>query len=411
MKKSIFTCILGLLFLAIFFNACLKDECHNKEIFYQYDPVYVSKQELRNGFKVEAARTLKEAGKIYVYGEYLLINEPYEGIHLVDNSNPAQPVFIHFINIPGNLDLAVVHNVLYADNYTDLLAIDIENPTSIQLRCRLEDVFKPLGIDPNRGLLVAYKKSEITREINCTDENFGRGWWAEGDVIFSKNGSGGGSSAPGLGGSTARFTIYSDYLYTVDISELYVFDIQKFCPVLLNKVQVGWNIETIYPYNDFLFIGSTSGMFMYGLKNPSLPNFISSVTHWSSCDPVVAEGNTAYVTLHGGTVCNGYTNQLDIVDITNIYSPHIIKSYPMTSPRGLAIKKNYLYICDDGLKVYEVSDKTDISFLNHEKQALTNDIIVYPDKDQCITTGEDGIRQYKINNNRSFRLLSHIPVQ
>ncbi|NOT35883.1 MAG: hypothetical protein HOP11_00735 [Saprospiraceae bacterium] len=411
MKSNVLLFWLLLTFLSVSFTSCLKDECQNKEVFYQYDPVYVSKDEIKNGYKVGASRTLKSAGKIYVYGDYLLINEPYEGIHIVNNSNPSSPQFISFITIPGNLDLAVINNILYADNYTDLLAINISNPASPVLHCRVEDVFMPILKDPLRGYLVRYKKTEFRRIISCEDRNFGRGWFAEGDVLFKNNSNGSGGSAPGLGGSTARFTIYGDYLYTVDISQLYVFDIKKQCPLLLNKVQIGWNIETIYPYNDFLYIGSTSGMFMYGLKNPALPNLISSVSHWSSCDPVVAEGNTAYVTLHGGTACNGYTNQLDIIDISNIYTPVIIKSYDMFSPRGLAISEDFLYVCDDGLKIYNVTDKLNMKLLKHEKLSLVNDIILYPDRKHCILTGEEGIRQYSIENNSKLRLLSNIPVQ
>ncbi len=393
-------------------TSCFQDECNNTQIFYQYDPIYISKAEIKNAYKVESSRSLKESGKIYVYGNYLLINEPSLGVHIVNNADPKNPKFISFINVPGNMDLSVVNNILYVDNYTDLLSIDISNPISPQLLCRVEDVFKPILIDPIRGLLVGYKQTELTRKLSCSDPNFGRDWFQEGDVIFNKRGgpntNSSGGNSHGIGGSTSRFTIYSDYLYTVDYSELFVFDVHLDCPKLLSKVQVGWNIETIYPYSEFLFIGSASGMFMYGLKDPTSPYFISSVSHWSSCDPVVAEGNTAYVTLHGGTQCNGFTNQLDIIDISNIYTPYIVKSFPMTSPRGLAILGNTLYICDNGLKIYNSTDRSNIDLLLHEKIGLVNDVIVYPNEDHCILTGEDGIRQYSIDSNKNITLLSHI---
>ncbi|HHN47860.1 MAG TPA: hypothetical protein ENN08_02830, partial [Bacteroidales bacterium] len=51
-----------------------------------------------------------------------------QGIHVVDNSNPASPQIISFIAIPGNYDLAIRGNILFADSYIDLVALDISDP-------------------------------------------------------------------------------------------------------------------------------------------------------------------------------------------------------------------------------------------------------------------------------------------
>ncbi|MEO6691840.1 MAG: hypothetical protein ABIO44_05820 [Saprospiraceae bacterium] len=414
MKLSLFK-TLGLCVLScIFFESCFKDECQNTRVFYQYDPIYLSLEQIRSSFKVSGPKILKEAGKIYVYGDYLFINEPKEGIHVINNSNPSNPVFTSFIEIPGNIDLAIKDDVLFADNYTDLLSIDIADPNNCTLKCRIKDVFKPIFIDPSRGLLVDYKKTELTRKLSCNDECFNCEWFREGDIILSgvnKKGGGTGSAALGLGGSTARFTINSSYLYTVDISDLYTFDLSGLCPELKNKVNIGWNIETIYPYQDKLFIGSTNGMFLYSLSDPSKPSLVGSMSHWSSCDPVVSEGHFAYVTLHGGTKCNGFENQLDIVDVSNIYSPILLKTYTMKSPSGLSIKNNVLYLCDDGLKVIDVQDWKDIKTLYHNSSVSTTDVIVYPDRNQAIITGDKGILQYDITNPRNLIQISFIPVQ
>ena len=38
----------------------------------------------------------------------------------------------------------------------------------------------------------------------------------------------------------------------------------------------------------------------------------------TSCDPVVVQGDYAFVTLRGGTECQGFSNQLDIIDISTL---------------------------------------------------------------------------------------------
>ena len=100
----------------------------------------------------------------------------------------------------------------------------------------------------------------------------------------------------------ARFSIVNNYLYTVNNSQLTSFNITTANnPVKTATQTVGWNIETIYPFSNKLFIGSMTGMFIYDISNPATPVAQGQFTHVRSCDPVIADGNYAYVTLRGGT--------------------------------------------------------------------------------------------------------------
>ena len=56
-------------------------------------------------------------------------------------------------------------------------------------------------------------------------------------------------------------------------------------------------------------------MYIFNVASPENPQFVSVYSHVVSCDPVVAEGNYAYVTLRSGTNCNRGLNVLDVVDI------------------------------------------------------------------------------------------------
>ncbi len=73
----------------------------------------------------------------------------------------------------------------------------------------------------------------------------------------------------GQGGSLARFAIAGNYLYSVDEKQLKVFDISNAAdPALKNTVDIGFAIETIFPFKDKLFIGSTSQVYIYSITDP-----------------------------------------------------------------------------------------------------------------------------------------------
>lgn len=107
----------------------------------EYEPTYMSYAELRNSFKVEAPRAAGEFGKILILGKRLIVSEPNVGVHIFDNSNPAQPKAEYFLNLPGNVDLAAKDNVLYADSFVDLVAIQLGDAPPKLLK-RVEDVFR-----------------------------------------------------------------------------------------------------------------------------------------------------------------------------------------------------------------------------------------------------------------------------
>src|SRR5690349_3143106 len=107
---------------------------------------------------------------------------------------------------------------------------------------------------------------------------------------------GGGTSyntTSGQGGSMARFTIVGNYLYTVDKQNLKVYNIADAgAPVFSTSIPVGFEIETIYPFKNYLFIGSTSMVHIFNIDDPAKPQKTSeaiSPTVVRRCDPVVAK--------------------------------------------------------------------------------------------------------------------------
>lgn len=170
------------------------------------------------------------------------------------------------------------------------------------------------------------------------------------DAYLSDGGSS--DSSSGTGGSMATFTCVGDHLYVVDESFLQTFDISDSTKIeRTSRILASWRtrVETIFPTDSLLFLGSTSGMYIYNLDDPSEPEFVYLYEHVTSCDPVVVQGKYAYVTLrtdNDSWSCSNGVNQLEVVDLSRITNPRQIGAYPMLNPRGLGIDGSNLFVCD-----------------------------------------------------------------
>lgn len=411
MNKNFYTrnAFLPLTFLiAVLFSSC-RDEIL-ETVSYKTQIGYLTTTDSVRAMEVAAQRPrdLETPGRIYIYGDYLLINDVRRGIHVVDNSNPASPIFLNFINIPGNEDLAVYNNILYADSYVDLLAFDLSNPRDIKFKNRVKDIFTKYYYSANHNLIYAYKDTIIT--YTQTKGTNGRPSIFVDDMLAFASNSGGGTY--GTGGSTAKFTLQNSSLYTVDQSQLKVFNLQNAeKPAFTKNINLGFGIETIFPYQDKLFIGSTTGMHIYDASDPLTPTKLSTYSHVTSCDPVIVEGNYAYVTLRSGTSCNQGINVLEVLDIVDPRNPKLVSQFGMINPRGLAIKNNNLFICE-GANGFKTFDRTNVAkigenLLSFDKSVKSNDVIAGPKS--IIITGEDGIYQYSYPSaNAPSKILNHM---
>ena len=138
-----------------------------------YRPVYLAFADARL-VQTLGPQPLKMPGKIYVKDNYLLINEVGRGIHVVDNRDPAKPVRLSFISIPGNRELAIKDSILYADNALDIVALNIADPRNVKLVKRLENTFTSTDFpaernirfecpDPDRGIVIRWEKAAVSQ--------------------------------------------------------------------------------------------------------------------------------------------------------------------------------------------------------------------------------------------------------
>ncbi len=165
-------------------------------------------------------------------------------------------------------------------------------------------------------------------------------------------------NADGKGGSFAIFALKGNYLYGVDNAKLNVFSlINQNQPSKVNQVDVGFNIETLFSNDEYLFIGSQNGMFIYSIQDPENPVKLSSVQHFTACDPVVANATHSFVTLRSiANRCGNNTNVLEIYNTTNPTNPVLVHRRNLTGPKGLVLYYNYLIVCDDDVKIFDIQN-------------------------------------------------------
>jgi len=380
-------------------------------------PEYMTLDALRSSVEISPPIPINNSGKIYAYNDLVLVNDTDKGIHIIDNSNPENPQKIACIKIKANKDMEIKGDYLYADSLMDLVVFDISDIHNIKEVSRLKDVFPSYitlpffedlivdygeqGYNPNE-IIVHWNISEERRRVE--EIQYMNTGFLDGVAMASSEAS------TGQGGSLARFKIVNDILYAVDSHNINIFNINNLeSPEELGDIYAGFDIETIFNRNEYLFLGSMRGMYIYDITLPATPQFVSEFQHGTACDPVVVDDQYAYITLRAGNSCGALDSSLQIVDITDVYNPELKKSYSMDNPYGLGIKDNLLFICDgtSGFKVYNKTDIENLELLDHFKDINTFDVI--PLEERLLMIGENELFQYEYSDN-GLDLLSRFSL-
>jgi hypothetical protein len=151
-------------------------------------------------------------------------------------------------------------------------------------------------------------------------------------------------------------------------------------------------------------------MFIFDITTPASPVKQSEFVHARACDPVIADDNYAYITLKSGTNCGPTADELQIVDVQNIQSPSLVKTYPLTGPKGLSKDNNLLFICDGtaGLRVYDASNVLNLQLRKTVIDMEAYDVITW--NNRAMVVAKDGLYQYDYSDINNIHLLSKIPV-
>jgi hypothetical protein len=422
----------SLLVLSTFFIISVfscADKCEELREFVEYEPVYIDQAEYEKAVTLDAPQDVINAGVIATYGQHLFVNEYNRGIHIINNSDPANPVNEGFISINNNKHFAIKDGIVLANRYNDLVAVNIRNVNAIQEVQRISNVFPDESQVTPQGIIAYYNRTSKITTQTCEQPFWGDFWFDEDVFMVSATEvmpqtmntsdaralSAGQTVGTSTSSSSARFTIAKDFLYVLNSWSLEVFDISNpSAPNRQNQIGVGTNgnPETLFPLNDYLFIGANSGMGIYDLSNPGNPQHISNFSHSTSCDPVVANEEFAYVTLRSGQRCNGFTNQLDILDIRNINNPTLMSSVELDNPRGLTIIGNHVLVCDgkEGVVIFNVADPRNAQLVGRFPDQQANDILPISNAVVAVS-GDNGIFQLDVSDLAAPTLLSFVSTK
>jgi len=224
----------------------------------------------------------------------------------------------------------------------------------------------------------------------------------------------------GTSGSITRFATLGEFMYVVNPSELQTFDISDpENPVLLSRLETDPGLETIFIYENRIYLGSRLGLFIIGIDDPASPVLLSQtgrmdVELLGACDPVVVRDDFAYSTVKIiENICGNVNarSALLVFDVSNSEEPLELASFDLNIPNGLGIKDNYLFICDTGadlLKVFSIIDpantipRVDLDF------ALADPIDLIVDNDRMIVSTAEDFKILDVSDIHSIEIVKII---
>lgn len=374
--------------------------------------IYGDLDAIRSTPVFEGARgAIVDAGKLFSNEELLLIGEEGEGIHIFNNADPENPVATGFLNIPGNREFFVKDNTVFAESFYDMVKIDITDAMAPRLVTRLENAISSELTNQQGETLIGFEFETVTEKVNKDDDIYSQIIDSSGPLYydFEENlippsavpTSFAGSSNSAIG-SINRIAELDGYVYVIGNSRLSVYDNNGEFRQIYSDFAVSWQMETVFPFNDRLFIGTRNSVDIYNINDPSNPTYESGFWHATSCDPVLpVDGDIAYATLRTGddNFCPGDDNALVVLDVSELTFVNQLQEIDMESPYGLTMIENRLYVGEgpNGLKIFDASDPRNLQLIEHDRSIQAYDVLAHPVYSNIVMiAGPEGFSQYRI---------------
>lgn len=421
MKKVIYLLSLVVALMAI--QSCNKDLGKLEVTYTKAIAVYSDLAEMRSMPLMAETQPVVNPGKIFVAEEIILIGEEEKGIHIIDNSDPTNPVPVAFMNIPGNREFFVENDQIYAESIYDMVKIDISNKQQPQLVSRVENAFAQEFTNANGEVLTGFTFEEVTEDVEGNSQLLDQLWGWNNTFFFDYNNqlippsavpaSFAGTSNNDIG-AVNRIAVQDNFVYVIGRQNMTILEDNGSLEFISTNF-VGQDMETIFPHNGNMFIGSRTAMSIIDVSNPEQPTTVSSFRHATSCDPVYPVDDVAYVTLRTGDFsdCPGDVNSLVVLDITNINNPTEIQSIEMESPYGLTLSNDRLYVGEgaNGLKIFDATDRRALELLTFDSTIDAYDVIQHPTRsDLLLVAGPGGLGQYEIKGIDKLSLISWLDL-
>lgn len=231
-------------------------------------------------------------------------------------------------------------------------------------------------------------------------------------------------SGSGVGGSFARFMLAGDFMYIVDSERIKTFDVENPAdPTQVNVQEIATGVESIFRLGDRLFIGSSTGLFLYTIGADGIPvrqgeflyeNFDFPIY---PCDPVVANDTVAFVSLNSVVLLESCRrdvpvniNTLNTFDIKDIQNPVLISQYEMADPQGVGIDGDLLFVCENdfGLKIFDVSDPSNLVLITELTDVSVHDVI--PLDGLLLLVGKSNVYQVDYSDRANIQVISTIQL-
>ncbi len=241
----------------------------------------------------------RSVSSVAAYGSYAYVVDYHYGIHVIDISNPSNPVEVNSIigqNNPNANDIKVFGNyLLLSTRYEGFRVYDISNPSN------------PTQISVFSGF-PGYVEGLFVHQTSY------------GLYVFE--------------------TGYSTGWAIVDVT-----DIQN--PTLLAKIPVP-TCDSIAVNGNYAFYGGhNDGVWVVDVSNPSNPHEVILIKNKGRNSGLTIDGNWLYIA--------GSWSDLTIADISNPEDPVItVWNFGGNMGGNMFVIDNYLYV--EGIKIFDVSD-------------------------------------------------------
>ncbi len=307
-----------------------------------YKPVLMSRTDLVNSIAISGSRPVDTVFKVGFLGNLLLVGETYQGIHLLDDTDPHNVRNVAFIRVPGVIDFVVKDSVIFVNNAVDLVAIRVLSTSQIQVIDREQDIFAELpppdgrnvnpvfvrGKRPDNTEIVAWVRDEnidlhedsmfIVTNLLATDDSH----------VFGL-----------IGQSTA---VYQSTDGQLDYK---------------NLVKTNFDANYLIKYFDghLMFVGSNS-MRVFSISGDDLV-FLNEYTGIGPSNYfALSQEQGDYllaVSFHSDPNYWNLTNQLEIYRIGSFDRLQMDTIIKLDYPLGVSFRDSLMYVCDQGIKVFQ----------------------------------------------------------
>jgi hypothetical protein len=104
-------------------------------------PVYAARDVAKEIGYSAHKQPIVQAGNIYAKDHFIFQVDVGRGIHVIDNTVPAQAERIGFITVNGCAQLSIKGNYLYTNSMADLVTLDISDPAQVREVSRVPGAF------------------------------------------------------------------------------------------------------------------------------------------------------------------------------------------------------------------------------------------------------------------------------